>query len=60
MGQKQKSCVYNFFQCRFLRDAANIIAPTITFIVNLSLENCIFPSDMKLAKIIPSFKKGNR
>ncbi len=28
-------------------------------IVNLSLENCIFPSDMKLAKITPLFKKGN-
>ncbi len=45
---------------RFERVAADIIAPTITFIVNLSLENCIVPSVMKLAKIIPLFKKGNR
>ncbi len=34
---------------RFLRDAADIIAPTITFIVNLSLENGIFPSDKKVS-----------
>ncbi len=41
----------------FLRDAADIIVPTISFIVNLSLENGIIPSDMKIAKIIPLFKK---
>ncbi len=58
--QVSKSTGLDDFPARFLRDAADIIAPTITFIVNLSLENGIFPSDMKLAKIIPLFKKGNR
>ncbi len=58
--QVSKSTGLDDIPARFLRDAADIIAPTITFIVNLSLENCIFPSDMKLAKIILLFKKGNR
>ncbi len=55
-----KSTGLDDIPARLLRDAADIIAPTIRFIVNLSLENGIFPSDMKLAKIIPLFKKGNR
>ncbi len=58
--QVSKSTGLDDIPARFLRDAADIIAPTITFIVNLSLKNYIFPSDMKLAKIIPLFKKGNR
>ncbi len=58
--QVSKSTGLDNIPARFLRDAAGIIATTITFIVNLSLENCIFPSDMKLAKIIPLLKKGNR
>ncbi len=58
--QVSKSTGLDNIPARFLRDAADIIAPTITFIGNLSLENGIFPSDMKLAKIIPLFKKGNR
>ncbi len=48
--QVSKSTGLDDIPARFLRDAADIIAPTITFIVNLSLENGIFPSDMKLAK----------
>lgn len=44
----------------FLRDAKDIVAPTITVIVNLSLEKGMASSDMKLARIIPFFKKGNR
>ncbi len=58
--QVSKSTGLDDIPARLLRDAADIIAPTIRFIVNLSLENFIFPSDMKLAKIIPLFKKGNR
>ncbi len=58
--QVSKSTGLDDIPARFLRDAADIIAPTITFIVNLSLETGIFPSDMKIAKTIPLFKKGNR
>ncbi len=57
--QVSKSTGLDDIPARFLRDAADIIAPTVTF-VNLSLETGIFPSDMKIAKIIPLFKKGNR
>ncbi|CDQ60567.1 unnamed protein product [Oncorhynchus mykiss] len=43
---------------RFLIDSAEQIGPCITYIVNLSLEHCTFPRDMKQAKVIPLYKKG--
>ena len=43
---------------RFLRDSAEQIAPCLTHIVNLSLEQGIFPRDMIHAKVIPLYKKG--
>ncbi len=42
--QVSKSTGLDDIPARFLRDAADIIAPTVTFIVNLSLEFGIFPS----------------
>jgi retron-type reverse transcriptase len=45
---------------KFLRDAATIIAPTVAHIVNLSFEKGIVPTDIKMAKVIPLYKKGNR
>lgn len=45
---------------RFLRDAAYIIVTTVAFTVNLSLGKGIVPSGIKIAKINPLYKKGNR
>lgn len=44
---------------RFLHDAAAQIAPYISHIFNLSVETGVFPNDLKRAKIVPLFKKGN-
>ena len=38
--------------------SSGILQP-FTYIVNLSLESGIFPDDLKLAKIIPLYKKGD-
>lgn len=45
---------------RFLRDAAQVISPSITHIVNLSIESGKFPSELKLARVIPLYKKGSK
>ena len=45
---------------RFLKDAADLIAPFIAHIINLSLEQGTVPDDMKHSKVIPLFKKGDR
>lgn len=45
---------------RFLKDVAEIITPCITHIVNLAIEQGLFPSDLKLARVIPLNKKGSK
>ncbi|CAB4042484.1 Hypothetical predicted protein, partial [Paramuricea clavata] len=41
---------------KLLRDSASVIAPSITSLFNLSLSTSTFPSDWKLARIIPIYK----
>ena len=43
---------------RLLKDAADIVAPSLTSLFNIST-GC-FPSTWKLAKISPLFKKGSK
>ena len=45
---------------RFLRDGARQLSQLITHIVNLSIESSNVPQDLKLAKVIPLFKKNSR
>ena len=45
---------------RLLRDAANIVAPSLTSLVDVSINTGCFPSTWKLAKISPLFKKGGK
>ena len=45
---------------RLLKAAADIIAPTLTYIFNLSLSKGVFPQDFKVAKVSPLFKSGSR
>jgi len=43
-----------------LAQTVNKVAGPLAHIINLSLENGIFPSDLKLAKVIPIFKSGDQ
>ena len=43
-----------------IKDNANIVAPIMTHIMNLSLNQGVFPHEMKCAKVIPLFKAGNK
>ena len=45
---------------RMLKDAADIVAPSLTSLFNISINNGCFPSTWKLAKISPLFKKGSK
>ena len=42
-----------------LISSTNIVQP-LTYICNKSFESGIFPDEMKIAKIVPLFKNGNR
>ena len=44
---------------RLLKDAAGVIAKPLTFIINLSLETGVVPTDWKMDKVIPIFKSGS-
>ena len=41
---------------RLLKLAAKLLAPSITYIFNLSLQRGVIPDDLKLARITPKFK----
>ena len=43
---------------RFLKDGANILAKPIAKICNISILSGLFPSDCKIAKLKPLYKKG--
>ena len=45
---------------RLLRIAAPVIAKPIAHIINISIEHNIFPDDLKIAKVSPIYKNGDK
>ena len=45
---------------KFLKLVANILAPSLTFMFNQSISTGIVPTEWKLARVTPIFKKGAR
>ena len=45
---------------RALKDSAEIIAPSLTDIFNFSLASNVFPDDLKVGKIAPVHKSGDK
>ncbi len=43
---------------RFFRDSARVIAPYVTYILNLSIEQGKVPREFKSARLMPVYKKG--
>ena len=43
----------------FLKDTAEVISQYLADCINTSIKNGIFPTELKLAEIIPIFKKGD-
>ena len=43
-----------------LKESADIIAPSLTFMFNFSIMSRAFPDDLKMAKVTPAFKGGDR
>ena len=42
----------------FLKDTAYIISKPLTYVINLSLQEGLFPDDLKAARVSPIFKSG--
>ena len=45
---------------RVLKESADITGPSLTFIFNFSIMSRAFPDDLKIAKVTPAFKGGDR
>ena len=46
--------------CRFLKSIKNQIALPISKFINIAFENCIFPNELKMAKVIVLYKTGEK
>ena len=43
-----------------IKDAASLVAEPLTYIIHMSIETGLVPSDWKIAKVIPVFKSGSK
>ena len=57
---ENKSADLDNISDKFLKDGATVLAKPISQICNLSIKYSIFPSDCKIAKLKPLFKKGSK
>ena len=60
-GLKRKKAVgVDKFPSGMIKDAASVLAASMTFLINMSMQTGLVPSDWKIAKVIPVFKSGNK
>jgi hypothetical protein len=58
--KSKNSLDHNNFSTKLLKLSADNVVIPLTHVINLSLLNGIVPNDMKIAKVIPIFKSGDR
>ena len=56
----RKACGYDNLPTRLLKDAASYISGPLSYIFNLSIEKGKFPDALKVAKVTPIYKKGQK
>lgn len=57
--KKKKSSGFDFFNAALLVDVSDCISSPLAYIFNLSITRGIVPKNLKIAKVIPIFKKGD-
>ena len=57
--KKGKSSGFDEINCDLLKQICHVIVTPLVHIINLSFASGIFPSELKIAKIIPLFKSGD-
>lgn len=55
-----KSCGHDGFGANLLKENAHLLCAPLVYIYNLSLADGVIPDSLKIAKIVPIFKKGDR
>ena len=57
---ERKTAGLDKIPCKLLKIAAEIVAPSLTHIFDKIISSSIFPTDWKLARVTPIFKKGKK
>ena len=57
--KNSNSLGHDNFPTKFIKLSATLIAPVLEKIFNLSMKSGVFPDALKVAKVIPIFKKGS-
>ena len=58
--KKRKSFGPDCLHPRFIKDIAEEIVTPLTYIANLSIESGTFPTQLKIARIVPLYKGGDK
>ena len=54
-----KAAGYNMISCYFIKLSSSILIPILVLLINASFSLDIFPDDLKIAKVISLFIKGD-
>ena len=57
--KNSNSTGYDDFTTKFVKLSSTILAPALVKIFNLSIHTGVYPDSLKMAKVIPIFKKGD-
>ena len=57
---QSKASGYDDLPARMLVDAKDFVSEPLAFILNLSFSTGIFPNKLKIARVVPIFKKGDK
>lgn len=58
--KSKRSCGYDGFSTKLLKSVKHVLADPLSVIFNQSIETGIFPAKLKIAKVIPVFKKDEK
>ena len=58
--KNKKAIRYNDVETKFIKYSKHIIAPIISDLFNVCVSNGVFPNCLKVAEVIPVFKKGEK
>ena len=57
--KNSNSSGHDYFSTRFIKLSAPILIPALVRIFNLAISTGVYPTNLKIAKVIPIFKKGD-
>ena len=57
--KSKQSCGHDSISTALLKQIKTEVSPSITLIINQCLTTGIFPNKLKIAKVVPVFKKGD-